>query len=396
MKVKRVFWIVLDSFGIGELPDAADFGDEGSNTLAACAATGKLEVPNMIKLGLGNIDGVSSVKKEETPIGAFGRLNEVSRGKDTTTGHWELAGIVSEKPFPTYPNGFPKEVINKFKEVTGLDVLCNKPYSGTQLLIDYGREHIETGKPIVYTSADSVFQIAAHEEVIPLEKLYDICEKARALLRGEHAVGRVIARPFVGEYPNYTRTSGRHDFSLVPPKDSALDVLMKNGFATVGVGKIYDIFAGKGISETHRTGPNKIGMEKTSELQKKDFTGLCFINLVDFDMVYGHRNDAVGYANALSEFDKWLGDFMKKMNDDDVLMITADHGCDPSTPSTDHSREYIPLLVYGKSVKEGVNLGTRECYADESKTILEMFGIKGSDTAGESFWSKIEEKTQKE
>ncbi len=390
MKAKRVFWIVLDSFGVGELPDAADFGDEGSNTLAACAASGKLNIPNMINLGLGNIEGVDCIEKAESPKGAFCRLNEVSRGKDTTTGHWELAGLVSEQAFPTYPEGFPDEVIEQFKEATGLDILCNKPYSGTQLIMDYGREHVETGKPIVYTSADSVFQVAAHEDVIPLEKLYEICEKSRAFLQGKHGVGRVIARPFKGEYPDFYRTSGRHDFSLIPPKDTALDVLMKNGFATIGVGKIYDIFAGKGVSETYRTGPNKIGMERSMELLEKDFTGLCFINLVDFDMVYGHRNDAEGYANALSEFDEWLGGFMEKMNDDDILMITADHGCDPATPSTDHSREYIPLLVYGKAVKEGVDLGTRKCYADQSKTILEIFGITESETAGESFWNEIE------
>lgn len=388
MKTKRVFWIVLDSFGIGELPDAADFGDEGSNTLAACAASGKLNIPNMISLGLGNIEGVSCIKKAENPRGAFCRHLEVSKGKDTTTGHWELAGVISEKAFPTYPDGFPQEVIDKFKEATGLDVLCNKPYSGTQLIMDYGKEHVETGKPIVYTSADSVFQVAAHEDVIPLEKLYEICEKSRAFLQGEHGVGRVIARPFNGEYPNFARTSGRHDFSLVPPK-TALDVMMEKGIATIGVGKIYDIFAGKGVSETYRTGPNNIGMERSSELQDKDFTGLCFINLVDFDMVYGHRNDAEGYANALSEFDAWLGGFMEKMNDDDVLMITADHGCDPATPSTDHSREYIPLLVYGKGIKAGTDLGTRKTYADQSKTILEMFGITDSETAGESFWNEI-------
>lgn len=390
MKTKRVFWIVLDSFGIGELPDAADFGDEGSNTLAACAATGKLNIPNMISLGLGNIEGVSCIEKAEEPKGAFGRNLEVSLGKDTTTGHWELAGLISERPFPTYPDGFPQEVVDKFKEATGLDLLCNKPYSGTQLLLDFGREHVETGKPIVYTSADSVFQIAAHEDIIPLEKLYEICEKSREFLQGEHGVGRVIARPFKGEYPDYYRTSGRHDFSLVPSKDTALDVLMQNGFATIGVGKIYDIFAGKGVSETHRTGPNKIGMEKSTELQKKDFTGLCFINLVDFDMVYGHRNDANGYANALSEFDEWLGGFMENMEDDDVVVITADHGCDPATPSTDHSREYIPFLAYGKNIKAGVDLGTRKSYADQSKTILEMFGITESETAGESFWKDIE------
>ena len=389
MKIKRVFWIVLDSFGIGELPDAADFGDEGSNTLASCAKSGKLNIPNMISLGLGNIDGVSCIEKAENPKGAFCRHLEVSMGKDTTTGHWELAGVISKKAFPTYPDGFPQEVIDKFKEATGLDVLCNKPYSGTKLIMDYGKEHVETGKPIVYTSADSVFQVAAHEDVIPLEKLYEICEKSRAFLQGEHGVGRVIARPFAGEYPNFERTSGRHDFSLVPPK-TALDVLMEKGLATIGVGKIYDIFAGKGVSETYRTGPNNIGMERSSELQEKDFTGLCFINLVDFDMVYGHRNDAEGYAKALNEFDEWLGGFMEKMNDDDLLMITADHGCDPGTPSTDHSREYIPLLVYGKAVKAGTNLGTRTTYADQSKTILDIFGITDSDTAGESFWNDIE------
>ena len=389
MKAKRVFWIVLDSFGCGELPDAADFGDEGSNTLAACAATGKLNIPNMISLGLGNIDGVSCIEKAENPKGAFCRLKEVSKGKDTTVGHWELAGLVSEQPFPTYPEGFPEDVVEMFREATGLDLLCNKPYSGSQLLMDYGREHIATGKPIVYTSADSVLQVAAHEDVIPLEKLYEICEKCRAFMQGKHGVGRIIARPFKGEYPDFYRTSGRHDYSFIPPKDTALDVLMKNGFATIGVGKIFDIFAGKGVSESYRTGPNNIGMERSSELQKKDFTGLCFINLVDFDMVYGHRNDADGYANALNEFDEWLGGFMAEMNDDDILMITADHGCDPATPSTDHSREHIPFLAYGKTIKAGTNLGTRECYADESKTILEIFGITDSETAGESFWKEI-------
>lgn len=389
MSIKRVFWIVLDSFGVGELPDAARFGDAGSNTLAACAATGELHIPNMIKIGLGNIDGVDCIEKAAAPAGAFARLNEVSMGKDTTTGHWELAGLTSRRAFPTYPDGFPQEVLDTFTAATGLEVLCNKPYSGTKVILDYGREHEATGKPIVYTSADSVFQIAAHEDVIPVEQLYEICRKARAVLTGKHAVGRVIARPFAGTYPDYYRTSNRHDFSLVPPSDTALDVLKDRGFATIGVGKIYDIFAGKGVSETYRTGPNKIGMERTSELQNKDFTGLCFVNLVDFDMVYGHRNDAPGYARALSEFDEWLGGFMQNMQPGDVLMITADHGCDPSTPSTDHSREYIPLLVYGSEIKAGINLGTRKSYADESKTILEMFGIADTKTDGESFLSEI-------
>lgn len=391
MNIKRVFWIVLDSFGVGELPDADKFGDCGSNTLAACAATGELNVPNMIRLGLGNIDGVCCLEKAEKPIGAFARLNEVSMGKDTTTGHWELAGLTSRRAFPTYPDGFPNDVLSAFTAATGLEVLCNKPYSGTKVIFDYGREHEATGKPIVYTSADSVFQIAAHEDVIPVEQLYEICRKARAVLKGEHAVGRVIARPFAGTYPDYYRTGNRHDFSLVPPADTALDVLHAHGFDTIGVGKIYDIFAGKGVSETYRTGPNKIGMGRTLELQQKDFTGLCFVNLVDFDMVYGHRNDAPGYARALSEFDEWLGGFMQKMLPDDVLMITADHGCDPATPSTDHSREYIPLLVYGAKIKPGVNLGTRKSYADESKTILEMFGITDSKTDGESFLTEITE-----
>lgn len=387
METKRVFWIVLDSFGVGELPDAADFGDAGSNTLASCAATGKLNIPNMISLGLGNIEGISCIPKAENPKGAYCRMNEKSLGKDTTTGHWELAGLVSEKAFPTYPNGFPKEVVDMFKKETGLDLLCNKPYSGTQLLVDYGKEHIETGKPIVYTSADSVFQIAAHEDVIPLEKLYEICKKARAFLQGEHGVGRVIARPFKGEYPDFYRTSNRHDFSLVP-SHTALNVLQNNGCATIGVGKIFDIFAGNGIGETYRTGPNKIGMERTSELQKKDFTGICFVNLVDFDMVYGHRNDAVGYAKALSEFDEWLGGFIADMREEDVLIITADHGCDPATPSTDHSREYIPFLAYGKNVKP-IDLKTRDSYADQSKTILDIFKIEDNSTAGKSFWNSI-------
>ena len=296
--------------------------------------------------------------------------------------------------FVTVDGEAPEQLVWKacgdaFTAATGLEVLCNKPYSGTKVILDYGREHEATGKPIVYTSADSVFQIAAHEDVIPVEQLYEICRKARAVLTGKHAVGRVIARPFAGTYPDYYRTSNRHDFSLVPPSDTALDVLKDRGFATIGVGKVYDIFAGKGVSETYRTGPNKIGMERTSELQGKDFTGLCFVNLVDFDMVYGHRNDAPGYARALSEFDEWLGGFMQNMQPGDVLMITADHGCDPATPSTDHSREYIPLLVYGSEIKAGVNLGTRKSYADESKTILEMFGITDTETDGESFLSEI-------
>ena len=389
MSVRRVFWIVLDSFGIGALPDAAQFGDEGSNTLAACAATGELSVPNLISLGLGNIAGVDSIPKAEHPLGAFCRLTEQSRGKDTTIGHWELAGCVSERPLPTYPNGFPPELIAALEAAIGRKVLCNRPYSGTQVIYDYGREHMATGKPIVYTSADSVCQIAAHESVIPVPELYSICETARRVFCGEHAVGRIIARPFTGEWPDFARTANRHDISLPPPEETALDLLKNAGFDVIGVGKINDIFAGRGLTEFQRTGPNEIGMRVTSEYQGRDFRGLCFVNLVDFDMVYGHRNDAPGYAGALSRFDLWLGGFLQKMRSEDVLMITADHGCDPSTPSTDHSREYIPLLVCGSHVRPGTDLGTRSTFADEAATIMELFGISQENLSGTSFWEEI-------
>lgn len=389
MPVKRVFWIVLDSFGIGALPDATQFGDEGSNTLAACAATEELCVPNMAALGLGSIAGVNSVPKAEHPFGAFCRLAEQSRGKDTTIGHWELAGCVSERPLPTYPEGFPPEVIHTLETAIGREVLCNRPYSGTQVIYDYGREHMTTGKPIVYTSADSVCQIAAHESVIPVPELYAICETARRVFCGKHAVGRIIARPFTGEWPNFIRTADRHDISLPPPRDTALDLLKAAGFDVIGVGKINDIFAGRGLTEFRRTGPNEIGMRVTSEYQERDFRGLCFVNLVDFDMLYGHRNDATGYAKALSRFDLWLGDFLGKMGPEDILMITADHGCDPSTPSTDHSREYIPLLVSGSCVHPGIDLGTRGTFADEAATILEMFGLPPKNLSGTSVWKEI-------
>ncbi|HPD88680.1 MAG TPA: phosphopentomutase [Oscillospiraceae bacterium] len=389
MSVRRVFWIVLDSFGIGALPDAAQFGDEGSNTLAACAATGELSVPNLISLGLGNIAGVDSIPKAEHPLGAFCRLTEQSRGKDTTIGHWELAGCVSKRPLPTYPNGFPPELIAALEAAIGRKVLCNRPYSGTQVIYDYGREHMATGKPIVYTSADSVCQIAAHESVIPVPELYSICETARRVFCGEHAVGRIIARPFTGEWPDFARTANRHDISLPPPEETALDLLKNAGFDVIGVGKINDIFAGRGLTEFLRTGPNEIGMRVTSEYQGRDFRGLCFVNLVDFDMVYGHRNDAPGYAGALSRFDLWLGGFLKKMRSEDVLMITADHGCDPSTPSTDHSREYIPLLVCGNHVRPDTDLGTRSTFADEAATIMELFGISQENLSGTSFWEEI-------
>ena len=383
----RVFLIVLDSFGVGNAPDAAAFGDEGSNTFKACFDSGKLNIPNMKKLGLFNIDGVDFGEREKEPLGAYARLVEESAGKDTTIGHWEIAGIISEKPLPVFPNGFPDEIIKEFERRTGRKTLCNKPYSGTEVIKDYGEEHMKTGALIVYTSADSVFQVAANENVVPVKKLYEYCEIARDILKGDYAVGRVIARPFVGTSPeNFVRTSNRHDFSLLPPSKTMLDILKDNGKDVLSVGKIIDIFAGQGVTEFVRTVSNADGMIKTAEFQKKDFDGLCFVNLVDFDMKYGHRNDVAGYTNALNEFDIALGDFMKNMREDDVLMLTADHGCDPSTPSTDHSRECVPLIICGNNVKSG-NLGTRKGFTCIAKTILSMFNLKntffGEDLAPE-------------
>lgn len=383
----RVFLIVLDSFGVGNAPDAAAFGDEGSNTFKACYNFGKLNIPNMKKLGLFNIDGVDFGEREKEPLGAYARLVEESAGKDTTIGHWEIAGIISEKPLPVFPGGFPDEVIKEFERRTGRKTLCNKPYSGTEVIKDYGVEHMKTGALIVYTSADSVFQVAANENVVPVKKLYEYCEIARDILKGDYAVGRVIARPFVGNSPeNFARTSNRHDFSLLPPAKTMLDILKDNGKDVLSVGKIIDIFAGQGITAFIRTVSNADGMIKTAEFQKKDFDGLCFVNLVDFDMKYGHRNDVAGYTNALNEFDIALGDFMKNMREDDILMLTADHGCDPSTPSTDHSRECVPLIICGNNVKGG-NLGTRKGFTCIAKTILSMFNLKntffGEDLAPE-------------
>ncbi len=383
----RVFLIVLDSFGVGNAPDAAAFGDEGSNTFKACFDSGKLNIPNMKKLGLFNIDGVDFGEREKEPLGAYARLVEESAGKDTTIGHWEIAGIISEKPLPVFPGGFPDEVIKEFERRTGRKTLCNKPYSGTEVIKAYGEEHMKTGALIVYTSADSVFQIAANENVVPVKKLYEYCGIARDILKGDYAVGRVIARPFVGTSPeNFARTSNRHDFSLLPPSKTMLDILKDNGKDVLSVGKIIDIFARQGITEFVRTVSNADGMVKTAEFQKKDFDGLCFVNLVDFDMKYGHRNDVAGYTNALNEFDTALGDFMKNMREDDVLMLTADHGCDPSTPSTDHSRECVPLIICGNNVKSG-NLGTRKGFTCIAKTILSMFNLKntffGEDLAPE-------------
>lgn len=383
---KRVFWIVLDSFGVGEMPDAADFGDRGANTLRSCFNTGNLNVPNMRKLGLFNIDGVEVGEKFDAPMGAFMRISERSKGKDTTTGHWEMAGCVSEKPFPTFPDGFPPEVIGKFEQATGRKVLCNKPYSGTKVIADYGKEHIQTSALIVYTSADSVFQIAAHEDVVPVEKLYEYCRIAREILTGDYAVGRVIARPFEGEHP-YTRTSRRHDFSLEPPHDTALDILKANGKEVIGIGKIYDIFAGKGITQCDRKIGNGADMKITAKYQQQDWCGLCFTNLVDFDMQYGHRRDPEGYAAALNEFDSWLGGFMRDMNPEDVLIITADHGCDPCHSGTDHTREYIPVMIYGNEIRS-VNLGTRNGFGDIGATVLELLNASGK-VDGESFASLI-------
>ncbi len=383
---KRVFIIVLDSCGCGEMPDSYLWHDEGSNTLGAIRNHEKFNCPNLTQMGLFNIDTIGG--GIDNPTSSYARLKETSMGKDTTIGHWEIAGIISPKPLPTYPNGFPKDVIDEFEKRTGRKVLCNLPYSGTEVIKDYGKEHIDTGALIVYTSADSVFQIAAHEDYVPVAELYHYCEIAREMLQGEHGVGRVIARPFNGEYP-FTRTANRHDYSLIPPHTTMLDVLKKAGLATISVGKIYDIFAGKSVSESNRTTSNTHGMQVTLDIQKRDFEGLCFVNLVDFDMKYGHRNDVEGYANAMSEFDVQLGEFLPNMRDDDLLIITADHGCDPSTPSTDHSREYVPMLVYGKSIKSGVNLGTRGTFADISATVLDYLGVDKEDTAGNSFLADI-------
>ena len=387
--MKRVFLIVLDSFGIGAMPDAQSFGDVNVNTLAACATSGELHIPNMIAAGLGNIDGVTCLPRVDVPTGACARLQEASMGKDTTIGHWEIAGVVSPQPLPTYPNGFPQEVLDAFEAATGRGCLCNLPYSGTDVIRDYGEEQMKTGKWIVYTSADSVFQVAANEELIPLEELYDACHKARNILRGEHGVGRVIARPFVGNAShNFKRTSNRHDYSLEPPKETMLDAIKAKGLASIGVGKIHDIFAGIGTTEHVYNKSNANGMEHTDAFAAQDFEGLCFVNLVDFDMVYGHRRDIDGYARALSEFDAWLAGFVEKLGDEDIVMITADHGCDPAyTATTDHTREYVPLLILGRNVKN-VNLGTRSSFADIAATVTELLDVEYS-TPSQSFAKEI-------
>ena len=374
--MKRIFLIVLDSFGIGEMEDAESYGDKGTNTLQSVSASPEFAMPNMGALGLFNLDGVSCGEKAAAPTARIARMKEASKGKDTTIGHWEIAGILSKKPLPTYPEGFPKDVLDAFSRATGRGVLCNKPYSGTEVIQAYGDEHMRTGDLIVYTSADSVFQIAAHEDVVPVETLYDYCRKAREILQGEHGVGRVIARPFTGTSGNYTRTPRRHDFSLLPPSVTMLDQLKDAGKAVISVGKIKDILAGKGITEAVYTKGNEEGIAQTISYLEKDFEGLCFVNLVDYDMLYGHRNDVDGYARALTYFDGKLPEILDRLRAEDILMLTADHGCDPGYKvSTDHSREHTPFLMYGRHVTPE-NLGTRETFADIGATVLDYFGIK--------------------
>ncbi len=388
--MKRVFLVVMDSCGIGALPDAADFGDEGSNTLEAASRGAGFSMPHMARLGLFSIDGVTCGPRPEQPAGVYGRLAEASKGKDTTIGHWEIGGVVSPTPMPTFPHGFPPELLRRLSQATGRGILCNRPYSGTEVIQDYGEEHLKTGDLIVYTSADSVLQIAAHESVVPVETLYGYCREARRICQGAWAVGRVIARPFVGEPGHFTRTARRHDFSLEPPEPTMLDWLQAAGKSVLAVGKIQDIFAGKGIGEYVYTTGNQDGIDKTLAWMDRDFEGLCFTNLVDFDMLYGHRNDVDGYAAALTALDRRLPEFLARLREEDLLIFTADHGCDPSTPSTDHSREYVPLVIAGKPVQPGINLGTRSSFADIGATILEYLGVPGQKLAGVSFWPRIQ------
>ena len=364
--VKRVFLIVLDSFGIGGASDADKFGDEGSNTLKSVYTSTEFSAKNLTKLGLFNIDGIDFGKKCSHPIGSYARAVEVSAGKDSTTGHWEIAGIISKSPFPTFPNGFPDDLIKKLESAWGREIIVNKPYSGTQVIEDYGQEHLKTGKIIVYTSGDSVLQVACHEKVASLEELYDMCKVARDICTGEYAVGRVIARPFVGEYPNFIRTHNRLDFSLNPPKKTYLNKLQDNGMVVIGVGKINALFNGSGINESIVTHSDAEGMEKTIELTKRDFNGLCFVNLVDFDTEFGHRNDIDGYAKNLKNIDNYIGRLIESLNEDDMLIITADHGCDPATPSTDHSRENVPVLIYQKNIASR-NLKTLSSFSEIGK-----------------------------
>ena len=387
MPFNRVVWIVLDSVGIGEMPDADEYGDRGSDTLGNIANQRPLHLPNLCRLGLANIKPLAGLAADPSPIGAYGKCALASPGKDTTTGHWEMAGIHLAKPFPLFPHGFPPEVMNEFEARIGRATLGNKAASGTEIIKELGEEHMRTGSPIVYTSADSVFQVAAHEEVIPLFELYKICETARDLLRGPYEVGRVIARPFTGSPGTFTRTSNRHDYAVPPPKGMLLDQLSERGIEVFSVGKIFDVFLGRGIREQDKTKSNADGMAKTLDAMESVERGLIFVNLVDFDQLYGHRNDVEGYARALEEVDGWLPALESKLKADDLAILTADHGCDPTTPSTDHSREYVPLLVYGKNARHGVNLGVRATLSDIGQTVAENFGTKIA--VGESFLNQL-------
>ncbi|PHV71143.1 phosphopentomutase [Sporanaerobium hydrogeniformans] len=383
--MKRVIWIVLDSVGIGAMPDAKQYGDEKANTFSHVYTYNKaLNLKHLKELGWGNIDGIEVLGKEACPKGAFARLGELSKGKDTTTGHWEMIGIYTEVPFPTYPNGFPKEIMEAFEKQIGTKTLGNCTASGTAIIEELGEEHVKTGYPIVYTSADSVFQIAAHEDIIPLKRLYEICEIARRLLKGKHEVARVIARPFKGEVGSFTRTANRRDFAICPPKPNLLTYCEEKGVPVMAVGKIEDIFNGQGITEAIHTKSNLEGVEVTLESMKKYKEGLIFTNLVDFDMKWGHRNDAEAYGKGLEEFDAKVPELMEQMTDEDILIITADHGCDPTTSGTDHTREYVPLLIYGKGVEAGCNLGTRKSFADIGQTVCEIFNLPALKI-GESF-----------
>ncbi|MBI4400952.1 MAG: phosphopentomutase [Nitrospirae bacterium] len=375
--ISRVTLVVLDGVGVGELPDAADYGDTGANTLAHVAtAVGGLQLPNLEALGLGHIGEFAGIRRMGHPDGCFGKMGELSRGKDSTTGHWEMSGFVLETPFPTYPSGFPREVIEPFQQIIGRLVLGNRPASGTAVIQEFGEEHLKTGALIVYTSADSVFQIAAHEQVIPVEELYRICREARKLLRPPHQVARVIARPFIGEPGAFVRTARRRDFSVEPPGQTLLDVLKASGQPVVGIGKIDDLFNGRGLTRAIHTGNNATGIDETTRMLTMIPRGLIFTNLVDFDMGYGHRKDTPGYAMALEEFDARLPELLGAMRQDDLLCLTSDHGNDPTTPGTDHSREYVPLLVYGPRLARGVKLGTRQTFADLGQTIADALGAK--------------------
>ncbi len=387
--VDRVFLIVMDSLGVGEMHDAADYGDEGSHTLGnIIKELDGLNIPNLVQLGIGNIKGIDIPYNEPSPIGNFGKASEVSKGKDTTTGHWEIAGIQLTDPFPVYPDGFPPEVMDAFHQAIDNNSLWNKPASGSEIINVLGDEHVKTGKVIVYTSADSVFQIAAHEDIVSLDDLYRYCEAARRILQGKHGVGRVIARPFVGSSGNYIRTKNRKDFSLPPVGPTILDVLTEKGIPTIGVGKISDIFAGRGLQNSLSAKTNEEGIEVILQLINSDTKGLVFVNLIDFDMLYGHRNDVKGYGASIEALDKRIPELLKALNDNDVLILTADHGCDPTTPSTDHSREYVPVLVYGKSLKKGVDLGILNSFSDIGATVLDLFGVE-SKLEGSSFLSDI-------